>query len=87
KKVAAPDATAFVAEKDDLGLYGPKGQFRDLLQGDEGKGTKVPNPNGKGLARLVREPEDAPIGTGGKLNFVHAGQDKINPQFASILSE
>lgn len=87
KKVAAPDATAFVAEKDDLGLYGPKGQFRNLLQGDEGKGTKVPNPNGKGLARLVREPEDAPIGTGGKLNFVHAGQDKINPQFASILSE
>lgn len=87
KKVAAPDATAFVAEKDDLGLYGPKGQFRDLLQGDEGKGTKVPNPNGKGLARLVREPEDAPVGTGGKLNFVHAGQDKINPQFASILSE
>ncbi|WP_144574331.1 PLxRFG domain-containing protein [Agrobacterium sp. DE0009] len=87
KKVAAPDATAFVAEKDDLGLYGPKGQFRDLLQGDEGKGTKVPNPNGKGLARLVREPEDAPLGTGGKLNFVHAGQDKIAPQFASILSE
>ncbi len=87
KKASPPAATAFVAENDELGLYGPKGQFRDLLQGDEGKGSTVPNPNGKGLARLVREPEDAPLGTGGKLNFVHAGQDKINPQFASILSE
>lgn len=89
KKVAPSSASAFVPEEDPLGLYGPKGQFRDVLQGDEGKGEKstVPNPNGKGLARLVREPEDAPIGTGGKLNFVHAGQDKINPQFASILSE
>lgn len=87
KQAAPSSASAFVPEEDPLGLYGPKGQFRDVLQGDEGKGTKVPNPNGKGLARLVREPEDAPVGTGGKLNFVHAGQDKINPQFASILSE
>lgn len=90
EKQSAPSAaSAFVPEEDPLGLYGPKGQFRDVLQGDEGKGEKsnVPNPNGKGLARLVREPEDAPVGTGGKLNFVHAGQDKINPQFASILSE
>ncbi len=89
KKAAPSSASAFVPEEDPLGLYGPKGQFRDVLQGDEGKGEKsnVPNPNGKGLARLVREPEDAPLGTGGKLNFVHAGQDKINPQFASILSE
>ncbi|NTA80743.1 PLxRFG domain-containing protein [Agrobacterium tumefaciens] len=89
RKAAPSAASAFVPEEDPLGLYGPKGQFRDVLQGDEGKGEKsnVPNPNGKGLARLVREPEDAPLGTGGKLNFVHAGQDKINPQFASILSE
>ena len=91
KQASQPQASAaaFVPEEDPLGLYGPKGQFRDVLQGDEGKGDKstVPNPNGKGLARLVREPEDAPLGTGGKLNFVHAGQDKINPQFASILSE
>lgn len=89
KKAAPSSASAFVPEEDPLGLYGPKGQFRDVLQGDEGKGEKsnVPNPNGKGLARLVREPEDAPVGTGGKLNFVHAGQEKINPQFASILSE
>ncbi len=89
KKAAPSSASAFVPEEDPLGLYGPKGQFRDVLQGDEGKGEKsnVPNPNGKGLARLVREPEDAPLGTGGKLNFVHAGQEKINPQFASILSE
>ncbi|WP_262525588.1 PLxRFG domain-containing protein [Agrobacterium tumefaciens] len=79
-------STAFVPEQDPLGLYGPKGQFKDLLQGDEGK-SSAPNPNGKGLARLVREPEDAPRGTGGKLNFVHAGQENIDPQFASILSE
>lgn len=87
RKAVRPEATAFAAEEDETGLYGPKGQFRDILQGDEGKGANVPNPNGKGLARLVREPEDAPVGTGGKLNFVHAGQDKINPEFASILSE
>lgn len=37
KKVAASSASAFVPEDDPLGLYGPKGQFRDLLQGDEGK--------------------------------------------------
>lgn len=89
RKAAPSAASALVPEEEPLGLYGPKGQFRDVLQGDEGKGEKsnVPNPNGKGLARLVREPEDAPLGTGGKLNFVHAGQDKINPEFASILSE
>ncbi len=79
-------STAYVAEQEEQGLYGPKGQFRELLQGDEGK-SSAPNPSGKGLARLVREPEEAPRGAGGKLSFVHAGQENINPQFASILTE
>jgi len=37
KKSAPSSASAFVPEEDPLGLYGPKGQFRDVLQGDEGK--------------------------------------------------
>lgn len=49
--------------------------------------ANVPNPNAKGLARLVREPEDAPPGSGGKLHFVHSGQDKIAPQFKAILTD
>ncbi len=78
-------ANAFVPENDPLGLYGPKGQFSDLLKGDER--SNVPNPNGKGLARLVREPEEKENSGGGKLNFVHPGQEKIAPQFAAILTE
>ncbi|MGV1752795.1 PLxRFG domain-containing protein [Agrobacterium sp. CG674] len=78
-------ASAFVPEQDPLGLYGPKGQFRDLLKGEEK--SDAPNPGAKGLARLVREPEDKQNSGGGKLNFVHPGQEKIAPQFAAILTD
>ncbi|MBB3947058.1 N12 class adenine-specific DNA methylase [Rhizobium skierniewicense] len=78
-------ASAFVPEQDPLGLYGPKGQFRDLLKGEEK--SSAPNPEAKGLARLVREPEEKHNSGGGKLNFVHAGQEKIAPQFEAILTD
>jgi len=77
--------TAFVSENDGLGLLGPKGQFGDLLKGEQK--SDVPNPSGKGLARLVREPEEKENSGGGKLNFVHPGQEKIAPQFAAILTD
>ncbi|MEJ8308989.1 hypothetical protein [Agrobacterium larrymoorei] len=76
--------TAFVSENDGLGLLGPEGQFGDLLKGEEK--SEVPNPDGKGLARLVRELEEKENSGGGKLNFVHLGQEKIAPQFAAILT-
>ncbi|MCI9865519.1 PLxRFG domain-containing protein [Rhizobium skierniewicense] len=78
-------ASAFVPEQDPLGLYGPKGQFRDLLKGEEK--SDAPNPAAKGLARLVREPDEKQNSGGGKLNFVHAGQEKIAPQFEAILTD
>jgi N12 class adenine-specific DNA methylase len=77
--------TAFVSENDGLGLLGPKGQFGDMLKGEQK--SDVPNPSGKGLARLVREPEEKENSGGGKLNFVHPGQEKIAPQFAAILTD
>jgi len=43
-------ATAFVPENDDLGLYGPKGQFKGILSGEPTGETK---PKGRGLADLL----------------------------------
>ncbi|MFC3074929.1 PLxRFG domain-containing protein [Shinella pollutisoli] len=50
-------------------------------------GARVPNPKAKGLARLVSEKPAAKNSGGGRLNFVHPGQEAINPAFASILTE
>ncbi|MRX32796.1 PLxRFG domain-containing protein [Aminobacter sp. MDW-2] len=45
------------------------------------------NPDAKGLARLAPPEPVMPTGAGGNLHFVHKGQDKLNPEFQSILSD
>ena len=47
----------------------------------------APNPEAKGLARLVRPDEEKPNRGGGNLSFVHKGQDAIAPEFMTILTE
>ncbi|MCA1490098.1 PLxRFG domain-containing protein [Ensifer sp. NBAIM29] len=59
--------------------------FDAVLADEPESTTRVPNPEGKGLARLVRPQPDAPAGDGGALSFVHKGQDKIDPAFSAIL--
>lgn len=61
--------------------------FEAVLRGDSAPAT-AREPKGRGMADLLPDEPDMPTtGKGGVLNFVHEGQDKLDPTFRGILEE
>ncbi|EHK57736.1 PLxRFG domain-containing protein [Allomesorhizobium alhagi] len=79
-KFATPEAATKYAERlhDD--------QAEEYLPGVSGDRVRG-NPDAKGFARLTPPETVPPSGKGGKLHFRHAGQDKLEPGFQSILAD
>lgn len=80
-----PSYDEMVAKQPGLG-GNSEDPFDAVLKGDGG-GVKH-EVKGRGMADLLPdEPEQPATGKGGVLNFVHEGQDKLDPTFRGILEE
>lgn len=70
-------------------FYNSKGEAKPVQVAslDPSVGQPTERPRGRGLADIVPEPEEPKNTPTGSLSFVHKGQEKINPQFAAILTD